>query len=276
MASAVVDSPLRLRRASLHPLPAPRCAAQPTVAESISPDTHVRARRAHAPQADVPVRLIRLSAHGEAHVLPRHTGRTLCGAGPDAFSNASGDRCVRAEVYLAPRAARLSAGPTRTPFQSLVRGSAIGVLSNGSGREGLHEPLREVNMEGKADDLKGHAKEAVGDLTDDDDLKREGKADRLGQGEREARRREGLGRGQGRRRDGQVERTDFAFVRVAVRLRGLAAVSATAPGSTTLTLYRHTTLRDYRFSGAAIEWSGQPTMCWTSPPQQFATTRVTR
>jgi uncharacterized protein YjbJ (UPF0337 family) len=30
------------------------------------------------------------------------------------------------------------------------------------------------------DDLKGRAKEAVGDLTDDDDLKREGKADRAG------------------------------------------------------------------------------------------------
>jgi uncharacterized protein YjbJ (UPF0337 family) len=36
----------------------------------------------------------------------------------------------------------------------------------------------EVNMDGKADDMKGRAKEAVGDLTDDDDLKREGKADR--------------------------------------------------------------------------------------------------
>jgi uncharacterized protein YjbJ (UPF0337 family) len=31
---------------------------------------------------------------------------------------------------------------------------------------------------GKADDLKGRAKEAVGDLTDNDDLKREGKVDR--------------------------------------------------------------------------------------------------
>jgi uncharacterized protein YjbJ (UPF0337 family) len=38
--------------------------------------------------------------------------------------------------------------------------------------------LEEVNMEGKADDMKGRAKQAVGDLTDDDDLKREGKADR--------------------------------------------------------------------------------------------------
>jgi uncharacterized protein YjbJ (UPF0337 family) len=33
-------------------------------------------------------------------------------------------------------------------------------------------------MAGKADDMKGRAKEAVGDLTDNDDLKREGKADR--------------------------------------------------------------------------------------------------
>jgi len=29
------------------------------------------------------------------------------------------------------------------------------------------------------DDLKGRAKEAAGDLTDDDDLKREGKADQM-------------------------------------------------------------------------------------------------
>jgi uncharacterized protein YjbJ (UPF0337 family) len=32
-------------------------------------------------------------------------------------------------------------------------------------------------MDGKADDIKGRAKEAVGDLTDDDELKREGKLD---------------------------------------------------------------------------------------------------
>jgi uncharacterized protein YjbJ (UPF0337 family) len=31
----------------------------------------------------------------------------------------------------------------------------------------------------KMEQVKGHAKEAVGDVTDDDDLKREGKADRL-------------------------------------------------------------------------------------------------
>ena len=33
-------------------------------------------------------------------------------------------------------------------------------------------------MGDKADDLKGRAKEAVGDITDDDKLKREGKLDR--------------------------------------------------------------------------------------------------
>lgn len=33
-------------------------------------------------------------------------------------------------------------------------------------------------MSGNTDDLKGRAKEAVGDLTDDKDLKREGKVDR--------------------------------------------------------------------------------------------------
>ncbi len=32
-------------------------------------------------------------------------------------------------------------------------------------------------MDGKVDDLKGRAKEAAGDLTDNDDLKREGKTD---------------------------------------------------------------------------------------------------
>ncbi|MFN8028196.1 MAG: CsbD family protein [Acidimicrobiia bacterium] len=35
-------------------------------------------------------------------------------------------------------------------------------------------------MDGTTDDIKGRAKEAVGDLTDDRDLKREGKADRVG------------------------------------------------------------------------------------------------
>ena len=36
------------------------------------------------------------------------------------------------------------------------------------------------DMESKKDELKGRMKEAAGDLTDDDDLKREGKADRAG------------------------------------------------------------------------------------------------
>lgn len=35
-------------------------------------------------------------------------------------------------------------------------------------------------MDSNTDDLKGRAKEAVGDLTDNDDLKREGQADRAG------------------------------------------------------------------------------------------------
>ena len=33
-------------------------------------------------------------------------------------------------------------------------------------------------MESKKDDLKGRVKEAAGDLTDDDEMKREGKTDR--------------------------------------------------------------------------------------------------
>ncbi len=35
-------------------------------------------------------------------------------------------------------------------------------------------------MDANTDDLKGRVKEAAGDLTDNDDLKREGKADRAG------------------------------------------------------------------------------------------------
>jgi uncharacterized protein YjbJ (UPF0337 family) len=35
-------------------------------------------------------------------------------------------------------------------------------------------------MDPNTDDLKGRAKEAVGDLTDNDDLKREGQAERAG------------------------------------------------------------------------------------------------
>jgi uncharacterized protein YjbJ (UPF0337 family) len=35
-------------------------------------------------------------------------------------------------------------------------------------------------MSGSTDDMKGRIKEAAGDLTNDDDLKREGKADQAG------------------------------------------------------------------------------------------------
>ena len=36
------------------------------------------------------------------------------------------------------------------------------------------------DMESKKDEMKGRMKEAAGDLMDDDDMKREGKADRIG------------------------------------------------------------------------------------------------
>ena len=39
---------------------------------------------------------------------------------------------------------------------------------------------RSKAVEPNTDDMKGRAKEAVGDLTDNDDLKNEGKADRAG------------------------------------------------------------------------------------------------
>ena len=36
------------------------------------------------------------------------------------------------------------------------------------------------DMESKKDEMKGRMKEAAGDMMDDDELKREGKADRIG------------------------------------------------------------------------------------------------
>jgi uncharacterized protein YjbJ (UPF0337 family) len=36
------------------------------------------------------------------------------------------------------------------------------------------------DLDAKMDEAKGRMKEAAGDLTDDDDMKREGKADRMG------------------------------------------------------------------------------------------------
>ena len=36
------------------------------------------------------------------------------------------------------------------------------------------------DMDAKMDEAKGRMKEAAGDLTDDDEMKREGKADRMG------------------------------------------------------------------------------------------------
>ncbi len=36
------------------------------------------------------------------------------------------------------------------------------------------------DIDGKMDEAKGRMKEAAGDLTDDDDMKREGKTDRMG------------------------------------------------------------------------------------------------
>jgi uncharacterized protein YjbJ (UPF0337 family) len=38
---------------------------------------------------------------------------------------------------------------------------------------------KEIDMGDKADEMKGRAKEAAGDLTDNDEMKREGKVDRM-------------------------------------------------------------------------------------------------
>jgi uncharacterized protein YjbJ (UPF0337 family) len=42
------------------------------------------------------------------------------------------------------------------------------------------ETTKERHMGADMDEAKGRMKEAAGDITDDDDMKREGKADRLG------------------------------------------------------------------------------------------------
>jgi uncharacterized protein YjbJ (UPF0337 family) len=42
------------------------------------------------------------------------------------------------------------------------------------------------SADGKMDKVKGHAKEAMGEITDDDELKRKGKADRASGGVKEA------------------------------------------------------------------------------------------
>lgn len=59
-------------------------------------------------------------------------------------------------------------------------------------------------MDGTTDDLKGRAKEAAGDLTDNDDLKNEGKTDRVRQGEGHGRRPQRQGRRRDRRRERQA------------------------------------------------------------------------
>ena len=60
-----------------------------------------------------------------------------------------------------PSARRSTGGPTRTPLAvALSGGSAIGGSSNEpEGRNRMS--YKEVDMDGKTDDLKGHAKEAV-------------------------------------------------------------------------------------------------------------------
>jgi uncharacterized protein YjbJ (UPF0337 family) len=47
-----------------------------------------------------------------------------------------------------------------------------------SGHAGAEFTTKETDAMSNADDAKGRLKEAVGDLTDDKDLKREGKVDR--------------------------------------------------------------------------------------------------
>ena len=75
--------------------------------------------------------------------------------------------------------------------------------------------------DGTADKLKGHGKEAAGELTDDDGLKREGKVDRaLGRAEGQDRRR--LRQAQGRRQPRPR----------LTQPRGRAAVSAAARRAT--------------------------------------------
>ena len=69
---------------------------------------------------------------------------------------------------------------------------------------------RRTRMSGDADKAKGHVKQAVGELTDDDELEREGKIDELA-GPGQERRRQG--EGCDRRREGQADRQGLRRVR---------------------------------------------------------------
>ena len=104
------------------------------------------------------------------------------------------------------RAGRGSVSTRRRGGQSSTR--ATFDRSPGIGQiRARHRSRRRRRPEmGNLDEAKGRAKQAVGDLTDDDDLRREGKVDEnVGPGQGQARRHEGQGRGRDRQGQGQAD-----------------------------------------------------------------------
>ena len=71
------------------------------------------------------------------------------------------------DLHVAPRGARVS--------QAAARG-----YQEGTGASDRSPTTKEIDMGSNADDAKGRAKEAVGDLTGNEDLEREGKVDQAG------------------------------------------------------------------------------------------------
>jgi uncharacterized protein YjbJ (UPF0337 family) len=94
-----------------------------------------------------------------------HTRRPLPRPAPRVEPNA-GERATRGEVDVSPDSGRVRKVMTATVFgdQHFV--------------ENLFHPIQEDrHMSGQMDELKGRTKEAVGDLTDDEEMQREGQRD---------------------------------------------------------------------------------------------------
>jgi uncharacterized protein YjbJ (UPF0337 family) len=67
--------------------------------------------------------------------------------------------------------------PDRAAVRLRRRSHAVSVGVTPGSREGHTSTPKEWSMSNRGEDLKGRAKEAAGSLTDDDDLRREGKTD---------------------------------------------------------------------------------------------------
>src|SRR6266540_2171158 len=82
---------------------------------------------------------------------------------------------VPASVAIDPPQSVVRVPPTQWRRYGLTDGR---FLAHRVGNKRERHGKGETSMEGKTDDIKGRAKEAAGDLTDDEELQREGKVDR--------------------------------------------------------------------------------------------------